>query len=114
MRTRLASLVAAALVAAALVAAPAVAQTPAEEPAGTEAPATGEPVPPGEEAPLEEGEHEEEGVKREFPLDLEDDEGIVGLVFLLISGAVGLFALRTFVKQLRGDRPQASGGWRPR
>ena len=98
-----------------LVAAPTWAQEsepagsePASEPAGTESPTSDLPD-PGE------GDEEEGGSgKIKLPLDLEDRQDLLGLVLLAVVAAAAGLALMGAVKQLRGERSQADGTWRPR
>lgn len=52
--------------------------------------------------------------RRQFPLDLEQPHDILGLGILVIAGLAGALALGNAVKVLRGERPRATGKWRPR
>ena len=80
----------------------------ASEPAGTESPT--------EDLPDEGEEDEEEGGTRKIklPLDLEDKQDLLGLGLLVAVAAAAGLALMGAVKQLRGERSQADGTWRPR
>lgn len=73
-----------------------------------------EQLPPGESQPVEEGERIPEESKAKFPLELDDPQGWVGLVLLALTGIGTGAAIGNMLKQLRGERPQASGRWRPR
>lgn len=86
-------------------AAPALAQTPAGKSA-TEPASRGEKdVGPGSS---------KEDPRRPFPLDLEQPHDLLGLGILLMAGLAGAFAIGNAVKVLRGERPRATGKWRPR
>ncbi|MDP8930249.1 MAG: hypothetical protein M3O70_17190 [Actinomycetota bacterium] len=55
-----------------------------------------------------------ESGRMKLPLDLEDPQDLVGLGILIATGIGAALAGANIVKQLRGERPQASGRWRPR
>ncbi len=57
---------------------------------------------------------EGDGGRMKLPLDLEDPQDLVGLGILIATGIGTALAGANMIKQLRGDRPQASGRWRPR
>ena len=82
-------------------------ETGASEPAETE-PAESEPA---EELP-DDGADDDGKIR--LPLDLEDKQDLLGLLLIGIIALGGAVALMGAVKQLRGDRPQADGTWRPR
>lgn len=95
---------------------PAVA-TEAEEPgdAATVEPTDGEEAPAGEEVDGEgEAGDEEDARKVELPLGFDDPYSLVGWGLLALVGIAGLFAARTMIKQLRGERSRADGSWRAR
>lgn len=68
------------------------------------------PAPTGTSAP----EGGEESGRMKLPLDLEDPQDLVGLGILIITGIGASLAGANMLKQLRGERPQATGRWRPR
>ncbi len=70
--------------------------------------------PQGESRPGEKGERIPAESKAEFPLELDDPQDLVGLALLALTGAASVAAVRNVVQQLRGERPQSSGTWRPR
>jgi hypothetical protein len=49
-----------------------------------------------------------------FPLDLDTPYGIFGMFLILSAVAAGVLGLVNAVKNLRGERDQADGSWRPR
>jgi hypothetical protein len=86
-------------------AAPVLAQTPSGKSA-TEPASRGEKdVGPGSS---------KEDNRRQFPLDLQQPHDILGLGILLAAGLGAALALGNAVKVLRGERPRATGKWRPR
>lgn len=101
---RLARSLAAALAALTVFAGPVAATE--EQPTGTTEEA------PAEEAPAEE-EHGER-TKRQLPLDLTDPQHLFGAILLGLGGLGAVLAGANLLKQLRGERPTASGEWRPR
>ncbi len=52
--------------------------------------------------------------RMKLPLDLEDPQDLVGLGILIATGIGAALAGANMVKQLRGERPQATGRRRPR
>lgn len=52
--------------------------------------------------------------RMKLPLDLEDPQDLVGLGILIATGIGAALAGANMLKQLRGERPQATGRWRPR
>ncbi|MFN2556935.1 MAG: hypothetical protein ABR592_08695 [Nitriliruptorales bacterium] len=56
----------------------------------------------------------EESGRMKLPLDLEDPQDLVGLGILIVTGIGAALAGANMFKQLRGERPQATGRWRPR
>ncbi len=71
----------------------------------------------GEEPPTLSGTSAPEGEgggRMKLPLDLEDPEDLVGLGILIATGVGVALAVSNMFKQLRGERPQATGRWRPR
>ncbi len=56
----------------------------------------------------------EESGRMKLPLDLEDPQDLVGLGILITTGIGAALAGANMFKQLRGERPQATGRWRPR
>ncbi|MGH3443630.1 MAG: hypothetical protein ACRDUY_16600 [Nitriliruptorales bacterium] len=70
------------------------------------------PAPTTEEAPAEDG--HDTPTKRPFPIDFEDPQGLFGAILLGIGGLAAALAGANLMKQLRGERPTASGEWRPR
>ncbi|HEX2026501.1 MAG TPA: hypothetical protein VHF25_00720 [Nitriliruptorales bacterium] len=89
----------------------------AESPATSPSPAAdagaqeGQPAEGSEPASGEEG---GEGGRAEPPLDLNDPQDLVGAAMLALTGLAVLLGGRNLVQQLRGERPQADGSWRPR
>lgn len=71
-----------------------------------------QPAPTGEEAPAEDGHGAP--TKRQFPIDLNDPQDLFGAVLIALMGGGAALAGYNVVKQLRGERPSASGEWRPR
>ncbi len=67
----------------------------------------------GGEAGGAEGEEGDDG-KSPFPLDLTDPQDILGLFLLGLVGLGIVAASANALKQLRGERSQADGSWRPR
>ncbi|MDP8961791.1 MAG: hypothetical protein M3N32_09280 [Actinomycetota bacterium] len=59
-------------------------------------------------------ESSQESGRMKLPLDLEDPQDLVGLGILIATGIGAALAGANMVKQLRGERPQATGRWRPR
>jgi hypothetical protein len=47
-----------------------------------------------------------------LPVDLDTPYGLFGAFLILCLIAAGVYGLRTAVKNLRGERPQADGSWR--
>lgn len=70
----------------------------------------GQPAEGSGTAPGEEG----ESGKAEPPLDLNDPQDLVGAAMLAATGLAVLLGARNVFQQLRGERPQADGSWRPR
>lgn len=105
---RIVAVTAVALVAAALAAAPALAPAAAEPTASVVA----------QEEPVDEPAEAPEQAERErpiqLPLDLETPYGAFGAFLILCLIAAGALALRNAIHQLRGERSQADGSWRPR
>ncbi|MDQ3931896.1 MAG: hypothetical protein M3252_03535 [Actinomycetota bacterium] len=56
----------------------------------------------------------EERGRMKLPLDLEDPQDLVGVGILIATGIGAALAGANVLKQLRGERPQATGRWRPR
>lgn len=83
--------------------------TEAEPPAAEEATPAAEPAGEAEENPGGEGRQ-----KIQLPIDLRDPQGAVGALLLVLLVVAAALGVRNAVQQLRGERPQADGSWRPR
>ena len=71
------------------------------------------PAEPGATAPA--GEHEEgEPSRIDLPMEWDNPEDWFSLAMFGVLGLAAMLGLATAVKQLRGERPKASGEWRPR
>lgn len=104
---RIALLLTVAFASVALASAPAVA---ADDVAGAALAAQEEPA----EEPAGEAPAEDESEKIQLPLDIETPYGVFGAFLLLCVFIAGAVALRNTAQQMKGDRPQADGSWRPR